>query len=218
MHMLELHGGPEHLVVFITSDQDFCEKIQELQRRNFKVVVLYHGPSASQKPVSITSVADESHDWLTFLKRELGFSHLTLAPYDPTAYHGASQGYNSGMTPPPPSATRQPSQESRTPSKACTKANCSKEKKRKRKEKEKKRPIAVYMNQQPFLSCVWCRFACEQDNHLKPVSYTIAWHAVRLEAALSVSCTTLARRKIGQAQQVQATHSLQNLFVVSLSN
>ncbi|KAL0044763.1 hypothetical protein WJX82_008656 [Trebouxia sp. C0006] len=36
MHMLELHGGPEHLVVFITSDQDFCEKIQELQRRNFK--------------------------------------------------------------------------------------------------------------------------------------------------------------------------------------
>ncbi|DBA66805.1 TPA: hypothetical protein ACH3X2_001945 [Trebouxia sp. C0005] len=119
MHMLELHGGPEHLVVFITSDQDFCEKIQELQRRNFKVVVLYHGPSASQKPVSITSVADESHDWLTFLKRELGLSHLTLAPYDPSAYHGSSQGYNSGMTPPPPSATtRQPSQESRTPSKA----------------------------------------------------------------------------------------------------
>lgn len=126
MHMLELHGGPEHLVVFITSDQDFCEKIQELQRRNFKVVVLYHGPSASQKPVSITSVADESHDWLTFLKRELGFSHLTLAPYDPSAYHGSSQGYNSGMTPPPPSATtRQPSQESRTPSKACTRAACS---------------------------------------------------------------------------------------------
>ena len=126
MHMLELHGGPEHLVVFITSDQDFCEKIQELQRRNFKVVVLYHGPSASQKPVSITSVADESHDWLTFLKRELGFSHLTLAPYDPSAYHGSSQGYNSGMTPPPPSgSTRQPSQESRTPSKACTKAACS---------------------------------------------------------------------------------------------
>ncbi len=116
MHMLELHGGPEHLVVFITSDQDFCEKIQELQRRNFKVVVLYHGPSASQKPVSITSVADESHDWLTFLKQELRFSHLTLAPYDPTVYHGASQGQKSGITPTPPSATfRQPSQESKVP-------------------------------------------------------------------------------------------------------
>ena len=118
MHMLELHGGPEHLVVFITSDQDFCEKIQELQRRNFKVVVLFHGPSASQKPVSITSVADESHDWLSFLKRELGMDHLTLAPYDPTVYHGAFQGGNSGQTPPPPSAfMRQPSQESRTPGK-----------------------------------------------------------------------------------------------------
>ncbi|KAA6421238.1 MAG: hypothetical protein FRX49_08937 [Trebouxia sp. A1-2] len=36
MHMLESYNGPEHLVVFITSDQDFSEKIQELQRRNFK--------------------------------------------------------------------------------------------------------------------------------------------------------------------------------------
>lgn len=111
-------GGPEHLVVFITSHQDFCEKIQELQRRNFKVVVLYYGPSASHKPVSITSVADESHDWLTFLKRELGIASLSLAPYDPTAYHGACQGHKPGMTPPPPSvSTRQPPYESRTPSK-----------------------------------------------------------------------------------------------------
>ena len=125
MHMLELYGGPEHLVVFITSDQDFCEKIQELQRRNFMVVVLYHGPSASHRPVSITSVADESHDWLTFLKRELGIASLTLAPYDPTVYHGACQGQKPGMTPGPPSAsTRQSSYDSRTPSKV-TVAVCS---------------------------------------------------------------------------------------------
>ena len=118
MHMLELYDGPEHLVLFITSDQDFCEKIQELQRRNFKVIVLYHGPSASQKPVSITSVADESYDWLAFLKKELGTADLTLAPYDPTVYHGASQGHNFGMPPPPPPANvRQPAQESRTPHK-----------------------------------------------------------------------------------------------------
>lgn len=86
MHMLGLHEGPEHLIVFITSDQDFCEKVQELQRRNFRVVVLYHGPYASQKPVSITSVADESHDWLTFLRRELGIAHLTLTPLRSTVH------------------------------------------------------------------------------------------------------------------------------------
>lgn len=121
MHMLELYGGPEHLVLFITSDQDFCEKIQELQRRNFKVVVLYHSPFASQKPVSITSVADESHDWLTFLKQELGTADLTIAPYDPNAYHGAPQSAKSGVTPAPPSAsTKQPPQESKTPSKVST--------------------------------------------------------------------------------------------------
>ena len=96
MHMLEMHGGPEHLVVFITSDQDFCEKIQELQRRNFKVAVLYHGPSASLEPASITQVADESHDWLTFLKEELSVPHLSVAPYDPQAYHGANQAHNAG--------------------------------------------------------------------------------------------------------------------------
>ena len=114
MHMLELHGGPEHLVVFITSDQDFCEKIQELQRRNFRVVVLYHGPSASYKPVSINSVADESHDWLTFLSEELGMSHLSVAPYDPQAYHGAHQSQSSCTSArAAPSLMRQPSHESR---------------------------------------------------------------------------------------------------------
>lgn len=114
MHMLEQHDGPEHLVVFITSDQDFCEKIQELQRRNFKVVVLYHGPSTSSKPASITQVADESHDWLTFLKQELCLPHVSVAPYDPQAYHGANQGQNSGASARTAAAlSRQASQESR---------------------------------------------------------------------------------------------------------
>ena len=114
MHMLEMHGGPEHLVVFITSDQDFCEKIQELQRRNFKVALLYHGPSASSRPASIAQVADEAHDWLPFLKQELNHPHLSVAPYDPQAYHGAYQAQNSGNSA-RSSATlaRQASQESR---------------------------------------------------------------------------------------------------------
>lgn len=114
MHMLEQHDGPEHLVVFITSDQDFCEKIQELQRRNFKVVVLFHGPSTSWKPASITQVADESHDWLTFLKQELCLAHLSVAPYDPQAYQGANQAQNSMASARTTAAlSRQASQESR---------------------------------------------------------------------------------------------------------
>ena len=114
MHMLEMHGGPEHLVVFITSDQDFCEKIQELQRRNFKVVVLYHGPSASSKPASITQVADESHDWLTFLKQELGLPLLSFVPYNPQVYRGAHQAQNVGLAARTASTlSRQASQESR---------------------------------------------------------------------------------------------------------
>ena len=114
MHMLEMHGGPEHLVVFITSDQDFCEKIQELQRRNFKVAVLYHGPHASSKAASITQVADESHDWLTFLKEELGLQHLSVAPYDPQAYHGAKQAQNAETSAQTTAIlSRQSSQESR---------------------------------------------------------------------------------------------------------
>lgn len=82
MHMLESHNGPDHLVVFITSDQDFGEKIQELQRRNFKVAVIYHGPHASKRPASIIHAADESYDWLEFLAKELKASKLTLSPYD----------------------------------------------------------------------------------------------------------------------------------------
>ena len=82
MHMLEDHDGPEHLVVFVTSDQDFGEKVLELQRRNFKVVVLYHEPHASQRPVSIINAADEAHDWLPFLRQELGLPRLSISEYD----------------------------------------------------------------------------------------------------------------------------------------
>lgn len=86
MHMLEDHDGPEHLVVFVTSDQDFGEKILELQRRNFKVVVLYHEPYASQRPVSIINAADEAHDWLPFLRQELGMPQLSISDYDASVH------------------------------------------------------------------------------------------------------------------------------------
>lgn len=82
MHMLESHNGPEHLVVFITSDQDFGEKVQELQRRNFKVAVIYNEPHASKGPASIIHVADESYDWLEFLAKELKATNLMLSPYE----------------------------------------------------------------------------------------------------------------------------------------
>ena len=93
MQMLEDHGhdGPEHLVVFITSDQDFGEKITELQRRNFKVVVLYHEPHASQRPVSIINVADEAYDWLPFLRQELKTPGLTISDYDANGYQPTKQ-------------------------------------------------------------------------------------------------------------------------------
>ena len=77
MHMLEDPDGPEHLVVFITSDQDFSEKIQELQRRNFKVAVLHHKLCASSQPVGIINTADEAHDWLPFLEQNLGTAGVT---------------------------------------------------------------------------------------------------------------------------------------------
>lgn len=86
MHMLEDHSGPEHLVVFIASDQDFGEKIMELQRRNLKVVVLYHEPCASHRPVSIISAADEAHAWLPFLRRELSTPQLSISSYDANVY------------------------------------------------------------------------------------------------------------------------------------
>lgn len=87
MHMLEDHNEPDHCVVFITSDQDFGEKILELQRRNFKVVVLCHEPHASQRTEAIINAADQAHDWLPFLRRELNAQHLSISSYDATVYH-----------------------------------------------------------------------------------------------------------------------------------
>ncbi|KAL3130379.1 hypothetical protein ABBQ38_008204 [Trebouxia sp. C0009 RCD-2024] len=88
MRVFERRGpnAPQHLVVFITSDEDFSEKIAELQSRNFKVEVLYHTPGASTKPVSIINAANKSYDWLTFLKLHLQTPNLTLR-YDPSLYH-----------------------------------------------------------------------------------------------------------------------------------
>lgn len=88
MRLTERKGSsaPQHLVVFITSDEDFSEKIAELQSRNFMVVVLYHNPEASKKPVSILHAADESYDWLLFLRAHLNMTNLTLQ-YDPNMYH-----------------------------------------------------------------------------------------------------------------------------------
>lgn len=101
MHMLESHNGPEHLVVFITSDQDFGEKIQELQRRNFKVAVIYHEPHASKRPASIIHAADESYIWLEFLAKELKTSKLALSPYDSSV---TQPGSSVPLTPPTTSA------------------------------------------------------------------------------------------------------------------
>ena len=82
MRVLEDANGPEHLVVFITSDQDFCEKVQELQRRNFKVVVLYCKAVVSAQPVSISNAADEAYEWLPFLQQRVGINLTQLAGHE----------------------------------------------------------------------------------------------------------------------------------------
>jgi len=90
MRLMEKKGptAPQHLVVFITSDEDFSEQIAQLQSRNFQVAVLYHHPSASKKAVGIGHAANISHDWLPFLTRGLNNPHLTLT-YDPNLYFPA---------------------------------------------------------------------------------------------------------------------------------
>ena len=74
-------GAPRHLVVFITSDEDFSENIAQLQSRNFTVEVLYHNPIASKKPVSIIHAANKAHAWLPFLTHHLNNPSLSLT-YD----------------------------------------------------------------------------------------------------------------------------------------
>ena len=111
MRLMEKKGptAPQHLIVFITSDEDFSEKIAELQSRNFKVEVLYHNPSASKKPVSIINAADQAYDWLPFLRGHLENPHLTLT-YDPTQFHpaGHSSPVHQPSKPPGAAAPHQP--------------------------------------------------------------------------------------------------------------
>ncbi len=87
MRLLERGPKPlEHLVVFITSDDDFSEEIARLQSRSFKVEVLYHDPKASKKPVSVIQAADKAEDWLPFLRAHLGMPNLSCV-YDPHQYY-----------------------------------------------------------------------------------------------------------------------------------
>ena len=98
MRLVEKKGldAPRHLVVFITSDEDFSEQIAQLQSRNFDVEVLYHHPSASKKPVSIIHAANQAYDWLPFLRHHLQKPNLTLT-YDPSLFQQPRQPFSSGQ-------------------------------------------------------------------------------------------------------------------------
>ena len=100
--MLERPGGPEHLVVFISSDQNLDEKVQELQRRNFRVVVLYHEQTPNRKyPANIMNIADEAHDWLIYLQQELHMPHLTVSSHKAASHaSGLPHGHSSTMNVP----------------------------------------------------------------------------------------------------------------------
>lgn len=88
----------QHLVVFITSDQDFATTITDLQARNFRVEVIYHAPITSHKPVSIINTADHKHDWLPFLRKGLNMS-LTMCPYDESIKQAGTGVLGSYSTP-----------------------------------------------------------------------------------------------------------------------
>ena len=79
--MGRLTTPPEHLVVFITSDQDFAATITQLKTRHFRVEVIYHTPITSQRAIGIKNTAHASYDWLDFLQKGLNMP-LTIAPYD----------------------------------------------------------------------------------------------------------------------------------------
>ena len=92
MRLMEKKGptSPQHLVVFITSAEDFSEQIAQLQSRNFQVAVLYHYASASKKVAAIGQAANISYDWLPFLTSGLNNPHLTLT-YDPNGGSSCSR-------------------------------------------------------------------------------------------------------------------------------
>lgn len=98
-HMMgNLSLKTEHLVVFITSDQDFAATITDLKARNFRVEVIYHAPIASSKPISIINTADQSYDWLPFLQEHLKMP-LSLDPYDESVKQAGTGVLGSAATP-----------------------------------------------------------------------------------------------------------------------
>lgn len=98
-HMMgNLSLKTEHLVVFITSDQDFAATITDLKARNFRVEVIYHAPIASSKPVSIINTADQSYDWLPFLQEHLKMP-LSLDPYDDSVKQAGTGVLGNAATP-----------------------------------------------------------------------------------------------------------------------
>lgn len=87
MHTMEDESGLYHLIVFITSNLQLKDKILELQRRNFRVIVLYYVPHANQQLADVIKAADEAHDWLPFLKCKLDTAHLNISTYDAHLFH-----------------------------------------------------------------------------------------------------------------------------------
>lgn len=78
MQLLNKQKGPEHLIVFITSDADICSKMKQLQRQNCMIVVVYFKPNCSTVPDSISDTADEAYWWLSFLRQGLQMPRLRI--------------------------------------------------------------------------------------------------------------------------------------------
>lgn len=87
MHTMEDQSGLEHLIVFITSNVNLEDKVLELQRRSFKIIVLYHVPYVNQQPLNVIKAADEAHDWLPFLQCKMDTTELSISTYDAHVFH-----------------------------------------------------------------------------------------------------------------------------------
>ncbi|KAL3130389.1 hypothetical protein ABBQ38_008214 [Trebouxia sp. C0009 RCD-2024] len=106
MRLMERRGTsvsppPRHLIVFLTSDEDFSAKIVALQTRNFDVEVVYHNPKARQVPVSIMNTARGCSEWVGFLTARFPhIPHWTLT-YDPSIHHAVTRfnGNNARVMP-----------------------------------------------------------------------------------------------------------------------
>ena len=77
-----------HLLVWITSDADFCQAVNQAKHNGFDVVVLYTNDRVSTRPDSIREMATASHGWQEFLERRLQQSRLTFTSHglDPAGY------------------------------------------------------------------------------------------------------------------------------------